>query len=69
MFLEFLPEFLHGICFVRIDFLNFSFGFDFFCRVSFKVPLVCLELLGFPICEQHVCLRACVGVLPLPSSY
>ena len=29
MFLEFLLEFLRGICFVRINFLIFSFGSDF----------------------------------------
>ena len=32
MFFEFLLEFLHWICFVRINLLIFSFGFDFAVR-------------------------------------
>ena len=62
MFLEFL-EFLHGICFVGINVLISSFGFDFVCSVSSRVLLLCLDFSGCPTFGQRVCLRACIGVL------
>ena len=87
MLLEFLLEFLHGICLARIGFYIFSLGFDFvvqlvsrclFFALTFRVvPLltstnVCVlvsvcypEFSGCPTFDQHICLRACVGVLSL----
>ena len=91
MFLEFLLEFFHEICFVRIGFFIFSFGIDFvvqlvsrclfFALTFWVVPLltstyVCVlasvcyaDFSGCPTFDQHICWRACVSVLPWPSSH
>ena len=90
MFLEFLLEFFHGICFVRIVFLTSSSEFDFvvqlvsrclFFVLTFQVVTIlnstyvrvlvsaCYpDFSGCPTFDQHICLRACVGVLPWPPS-
>ena len=53
---------------MRIKFLIFSFVFNFFFSVSLKVPVLSLDFSVCHMLDQHVCLRACDGVLLWPSS-
>ena len=61
MILEFLLEFLHGVCFVRIDILIFSFGFDSVVQLVSRCLFFALTFRVVPLLTStHV--RALVSV-------
>ena len=61
MLLEFLLEFLHGICFVRIGFLIFSFGFDFVVQLVSRYLFFVLTFRVVPLLTStYVCVLVSV---------
>ena len=67
MFLEFLLEFLLGICFVRIDFLFFSFGFDFVVQLVSRCLFFALTVRVVPLLTRtyvSVLVSVCYPGLP-----
>ena len=69
MFLEFLFEFFHGICFVRIRFLIFSFGFDFVVQLVSRCLLFALTFrVATLLTSTYVCVLASVCYPGLPAT-
>ena len=69
MFLEFLLEFLLGICFVRIDFTIFSFGFDFVVKTVSRCLFFALTFWVIPLLTSpYVCVLVSVCYPGLPAT-
>ena len=69
MFLEFLLELLLGICFVRIDFLIFSFGFDFVVQIVSKCLFFASIFRVVPLLTStYVCVLVSVCYAGLPAT-
>ena len=71
MIVEFLLEFLLGICFVRIDFLIFSFGFDFVVQLVSRCLFFALTFRVVPVLTStyvYALVSVCYPGLPATGS-